>query len=319
MSLADRSLKPTMQTANRPKEDQSLLARIMKSKYLYLMVLPTAGLVLLFSYLPALIAIYRSFYMWDGIRLDKFIGFGNFSTMLQDPVLLESIPNMLKLLLFSLFITLTVPLTNAVLIYRLAHARMQYWLRVLFIVPAVVPSVVTILLWTSFFSSDGLINIILRAVGLDTITRAWLGDPDTALYAIMGVGFPWAGGLTMLFYLAGLMNIPESLIDAATVDGATGLRRFWSIELPLIMGQVKLFIILTIIGGLQNFSLPLIMTDGGPGYSTMVPALRMYYAATQEFRMGYASAIGLVLFLVIFGLTYVNLRYIRTTVEFEAQ
>ena len=310
---------PEVNPHRRTRPGRGVLAQITRTPYVYLMVLPTVAFVLIFSYLPTVIAVYRSFYMWDGIRLDKFIGFGNFQTMLQDQVLLNSIPNMLKLLVFSLIVSLTVPLANAVLIYRLANARVQYWLRVLFIVPSIVPSVVTILLWIYFYAPDGLINALLRALHLDQITNVWLGNPDTALYAMMGVGFPWAGGLTMLFYLAGLMNIPESLIDAATVDGATGWRRFWSIELPLIMGQVKLFIILTIIGGLQNFSLPLIMTQGGPGYATMVPALRMYQSAMQEYRMGYASAIGLVLFLLIFSLTYLNLRYIRTTVEFEAQ
>ena len=110
----------------------------------------------------------------------------------------------------------------------------------------------------------------------------------------MFMGFPWPGGTTILFYLAGLMKIPHEIIDASKVDGVNGWKLFWHIELPLVMGQVKLFLILTIIGNIQGFAGPLIMTQGGPGFATMVPGLHMFYAATQRQQYGYASAIGTV-------------------------
>jgi raffinose/stachyose/melibiose transport system permease protein len=133
----------------------------------------------------------------------------------------------------------------------------------------------------------------------------------------MFMGFPWVGGVTMLIYLAGFMAIPREIIDAAIVDGAVGWHRFWHIELPLIQGQLKLTVVLAFIGNLQGFQTQLIMTNGGPGYATMVPGLRLYQAAVVDGKLGYASAIGLILFIVIFSLTLINQRYISGGQQFE--
>jgi raffinose/stachyose/melibiose transport system permease protein len=133
------------------------------------------------------------------------------------------------------------------------------------------------------------------------------------------VGFPWIAGINFLIYLAGLQGIPTEVMDAAAVDGATGFRRFWLIDLRLIMGQIKLLVILSVVFSLQSFVLILIMTNGGPGYASMVPGLLMYKAAFQDGRFGYACAIGTVLFVVIFALTYINMRYIRSETDHTPQ
>jgi raffinose/stachyose/melibiose transport system permease protein len=128
----------------------------------------------------------------------------------------------------------------------------------------------------------------------------------------------------MLLYLAGFEAIPTEVADAATVDGATGLSMFWRIELPLIMGQVKLIVVLTTIGVIQGFQSILVMTQGGPGYATIVPGLRLFIAAVPKShaaeapQMGYGSAIGVVLFLIIMAVTIVNMRVLRSGTEYEA-
>jgi len=298
-------------TAQRAR--RGTLWRVTQAKYLYLMLVPSMLFVLAFSYYPAISAIYHSFTIWSG-KEARWYGLGNYQFMLRDPYLMQSWVNMIKLTLANI-LKMVVPLINAVFVYRLTSAPWQYRYRVLFILPAIIPGVVGALLWVNFFGLNGLINELLRGIGLENVARSWLGSFDYALYALMFMGFPWAGGTTILFYLAGLMNIPNELIDAAKIDGVNGWQRFWRLELPLMMGQVKLFLVLTVIGNIQGFAGPLIMTEGGPGFATMVPGLHMFYAATQRQQMGYACAIGTVLFALIFTLTYLNLKYVRSTVE----
>ncbi len=292
------------------------LGRMGQAKLLYLLLFPSMLFVLAFSYIPAISAIYHSFTIWSGAQA-RWYGLGNFRQMLRDPYLNQSWVNMIKLTLANI-VKMVVPLINAVFIYRLTNDRWQYRYRVLFILPAIIPGVVGALLWVNFLGLNGLINEVLRGLGLGSVARPWLGNFDYALYALMFMGFPWSGGTTILFYLAGLMNIPNELIDAARIDGVNGWQRFWHLELPLVMGQVKLFLVLTVIGNIQGFEGVLIMTRGGPGMATMVPGLHMYNAATQRQQMGYACAIGTFLFVLIFGLTYLNLKYVRSTVEFTS-
>jgi raffinose/stachyose/melibiose transport system permease protein len=180
----------------------------------------------------------------------------------------------------------------------------------------VVPDVVTYLIWQFIFNpSVGLANVLLNNLGLSFLANEWLGDHRTVLLSLALVGFPWIAGINFLIYLAGLQNISREVLDAAAVDGATGFRRFWLIDVRLIMGQIKLLLILSIIFSLQSFVLILIMTNGGPGYSSMVPGLLMYEAAFQDGRFGYACAIGTAIFVVIFALTYINMRYIQPDTE----
>jgi len=239
------------------------------------------------------------------------VGLSNFQYFLSDPRLLKAWTNVGQLLLFNLVITLTMPVIVAYLIFRLTNDRHRYTYRVLFVLPIVVPGFVNIILWRWFFANQGAINIMLRAAGLGSITRPWLGDPKTALYALMFMGFPWIYAVTMLIYLAGFLAISKEVLDAAVVDGATSFNRFFRVELPLIRGQVKLQVVLTFIGTIQGFEIPLIMTRGGPGWATTVPGLRLYQAAINDVALGYACAIGTVLFVIIFALTLINQRYIK--------
>ncbi len=286
-----------------------LLSQIWKNRTLYLLLAPTVIGMVLFQYYPALMAFWGSFHSWDGRRA-SYIGLYNYEYFLQDTRLIQSWINIVQFLIFNL-LSLAVPLFVAYLIYRLPSARHRYIYRVLVVLPLIAPGFVFIVLWRWLFSLNGGINIILRAVGLESITRVWLGDTGSALYALMFMGFPWVDAFTMLIFLAGFLSISTEMLDAAAVDGATTLRRFWSIELPSIRGQIKVLVILTFIGTVQDFGRSLFMTNGGPGWSTMVPGLRMYLAFTQDADYGYASAIGVILFVIIFALTLINQRYIQ--------
>jgi len=280
------------------------------------MLLPSVALLLTFSYAPALIGLYRGFTHWETGEAPRWCGIANFIAMGRDEFLRISITNQVLLLVASLAKTLIAPFIVAELLMGLRSSRLQYVLRTAFILPMVVPGMVTMLLWAFIYDgSVGLLNMTLEAMGFGGLTRAWLGEPGTALLAIIGVGCPWAGGLALLIYLAGLNGISADVWDATALDGATGLRRIFAVDLPLLRPQVRLLATLTIIGSLQDFGSILILTGGGPGLSTHVPALHMYYEAFRFGHMGYASAIGFALFIVIFALAVLNQRWGRHEAE----
>jgi raffinose/stachyose/melibiose transport system permease protein len=172
---------------------------------------------------------------------------------------------------------------------------------------------VTLLLWQFIYDPYyGFLNTFLDAIGLDQWAEtAWLADPDLALYALMFSGFPFVGGIGVLIYLAGLQSISVEIYDAAKIDGASGLRQFFTIDLPLIKGQIRLNMVLSIIAGLQALTGPLVLTNGGPVDATLVPGLYIYELAFTYGRLGYASAIGVYIFIAVLALTILNLRLFR--------
>lgn len=294
-----------------------LLQRIFRYKESYLLLLPTFILILIFNYYPAASALYHSFFDWNGANINKFSGINNFILMAHDTILWQSFGNLLQLTLISVVISLIFPLGAAALIFHLRDLRLAYFYRVLFVVPLVVPSLVVLLIWRFIYSPNlGLLNQILKIVHLESWVRPWLGDFTLALYAIMFIGFPWVAGIGTLIYLAGFQGIPAELLDSAAIDGASTRQRFFFIEIPLVLSQIKLVLILTIIGSIQSFTTILVMTNGGPGTKTMVPGLFLYRNAMQYNKMGYACAIGTVLFLITLVLTYLNTRYLKSSVEF---
>ncbi|MGV3614708.1 MAG: carbohydrate ABC transporter permease [Fimbriimonas sp.] len=283
---------------------------------LYLLITPTILLLTVFSLIPFLWAFWTSFHDYEVGGESRFIGFANFAEFVSDPTTLPSFANMAFLTLFHIATVLTFPLLVARLIFGLSSERAQYLYRLLFLVPIVVPGIAGTLIWRGMIYTDhGLVNETLRAIGLGHLARGWLSDPSAALAAVAFIGFPFAGGINVLIYYAGFNAIPESVQDAAQLDGASGPFKFFTVELPLLMSQVKLLVILTIIGGVQGFEGMLALTKGGPGFQTMLPGLWMYLNAFSFQRMGYACAIGVVLFVLILGLTVINMKYLRSAEE----
>jgi raffinose/stachyose/melibiose transport system permease protein len=277
-----------------------------------LMLAPTLVLLALFNYYPAVLGLSRAFTRWETGEEPQWIGLGNFVAMWHDEFLRLSLRNLLILLVANVLKTLTMPLLVAELLMSLRSPRWQYFMRTAFILPMVVPGMVTMLLWSFIYDgSVGLLNQILETLGMGALTRSWLGDSGTALWAIIGIGFPWAGGLALLIYLAGLNAISGDVWDSCQVDGVGGLKRVWYVDLPLLLPQVRLLVILTLIGVVQDFGSILVLTGGGPGLATHVPALHMYFQAFRFGHMGYAAAIGLTLFVAIFTLSLLNLLWGR--------
>ena len=295
-----------------------LLRRIRKYWYCYIMMLGTFALLITFSYYPAASAIYHSFTIWDGFRPEQWVGLKNFQEIFQSDVLFgKAFSNMLILVSWGVFRALVFPLFGAALVYRLRSEGTAYFFRLVYVLPIVVPATVGIIVWRQLYEPNiGLFNEILKVFKL--APSAWLNSPKTALQSLMFIGFPWIDGVGMLIYLAGLLAIPNEIIEAAIVDGASSVRRFFAMELPLLIPQVRLILILNVIGGLQGFGWQLLVTRGGPNNATTVPAWEMYQNALHGGRFGIASAIGVILFILIFALTLFNNQAVRSNVEYEA-
>jgi raffinose/stachyose/melibiose transport system permease protein len=285
--------------------------RLKRSLTGYLFVLPTLIFVGYFLYYPAYRALTGAFTDWDGFNPPEWIGLENFRRAFSDAVLREAARNNLIWAFFDVLLAIVPAFTVAELIFHVKRSRLKYLYRTLFIVPAVVPFIVTVLLWRYYYQSDGLINLILGKVGLSGLERAWISDPGTALLALALMGFPWVNAFNMLIFYAGLQHIAPEVLEAAELEGATGLRRVWTIDLPLVLAQFKLLVVLALITSGQNILVPLLMTRGGPGYSTYTPALYMYDTAVEYGDFGYSMAISFMLFVLILGLTALNIRFIR--------
>ena len=291
---------------------KSLLARIWQARIAYLLLAPLLIGLIVTAYYPPISGLYHSLFDWNANGREVFIGLDNFKELFQDPVFLNSIPTLFKLMIPRLLISVIVPLIAAELIFGVRSKRWQYNYRVMVLLPMVAPGLVYTLLWQKIYDpQSGLLSTILRGLGLigqDQIVN-WLGDPKLVIPALIFMGFPWIGGTAVLIYMSGLMNISGEVIEASILDGCTPMQRIRHIDLPLLIGQIKYFLVFGLIGGIQDYNSQLVLTQGGPGYTTYVPGYYMYIKAFGASRMGYASAVGEVMFVVIFGLTILIMRY----------
>ena len=280
---------------------------------IYLLLAVPVGFLVVFNYIPAVSALYHAFTHWDPGRPAVWSGLSNFRELGQDPIFVKSLENLLKLGCFIFVVNLTVPFIVAEMIFHIRSERWSYAARVALVLPMVVPGVVVYLIWQFMYTDSGPLTALLEALGLQEYIRGWLSNPRTALWAVACVGFPFAYGFNVLIYYAGLASIPQDILEAAEMDGLSPFGRILHIHLPLILGQFKLLVILTMIGVVNGFESIYILTrDGGPGYETMVPGLYMYFNGFVFERMGYAAAIGLLLLVFLLTFTVLLNRFVRT-------
>ena len=292
----------------RPRRQTGFFSRLWRGRVAYLFLLPTFIFLAYFMYYPAWTALRGAFTYWDGFNPPQFVGLENFRRAFTDPVLGTATLNNLIWIVFGIVLALVPSFLVAELIFFLQGQKKQYFYRTLFVVPIIVPSIVGVLLWTYFYRGDGLINQLLGLVGLERLQTLWIGNPDTALYALIFMGFPWINAFNLLVFYAGLQGISKEVLEAARLEGATGWRRILQIDVPLVAPQFRVMLLLSIVGNVQNIVTPLVMTDGGPGYATYVPALHMYKTAVTYGEFGYSMAISFLLFAVVLGLTLVSQR-----------
>ena len=283
-----------------------------RTRVAYLFLLPVFLLLGTFNYFPALSGLYHAFTQWNGESGAVFIGLDNFRKLADDIVFFKGAWNMTILVLAGLVKMVVIPFIAAEIIMLLASDKLKYFFRTAFLVPMVVPGMVILMIWRLVYDPNvGMLNQALTSIGLEKLTASWLGDPQLALLSIVFMGFPWIGAFALLIYMAGIMHIPSSIFEAYQLESRSLLKRIFTIDIPLVKGQTKMLMILTFIGTIQEFQTILIMTSGGPGISTYVPALRMYMQAFEYNHFGYGAAIGLVLFLAILLITFITMKVVK--------
>jgi raffinose/stachyose/melibiose transport system permease protein len=282
----------------------------------YVALLPIFAILIIFSYYPPVMALYYSFTDFNGVR-GEFIGLENFVEMTEDWILKDSVRNLAIFLISGILIGTIPPLIVAELLYAV-RSRISGWYRTAFLIPTLIPGISVIMTWRYIYHYRyGMINTTLSAIGLESARHDWLGSYDTALPALIFFGFPWISATSMLILLSALLHVPSELVDAFRLDSSSTLRRVRYIDLPYMAGALRLVLMLTVLGTMQSFGLQFVLTGGGPGAATMVPAYHMYRQAFHGSRFGYASAIGFVLFIVMLTFTVLIRRQLRFGAEVE--
>lgn len=267
---------------------------------------------LVFAAGPILASLALSFCYWDAITPPKFAGAANYARLFRDPLLSRSLYNTVYYAVFAVPLGMVGALSLALLLNQKLRGMGVF--RTLFYLPAVTSGVATYLLWTWLFNPQlGLINRFLRH--FTSSPPLWLSSPDWAMPALIIMSL-WGTGGAMLIFLAGLQNIPEQLYEAATIDGASSWRQFLHVTLPLLSPTIFFNLVMAVIGSFQVFSAAFIMTSGGPSNATLLYVLYLFQNAFMYFRLGYASAMAWLLFLIVLTLTLLQFRMSKRWVHY---
>jgi raffinose/stachyose/melibiose transport system permease protein len=276
---------------------------------LAVLLLPSLLLIGIFSYYPAVRSLIGGFYVWNGFSPPVFAGVSQFRQYVQSATFGTEVRNIAILTGGAVLITLVSQFTAAEVVTHMPK-RSGTVAKYVLVLPIVLPPLVLIEVWAYLLQPGaGLIDVFLRAIGLPQPT--WLSDPHLALIGILLIGFPWISNLGFLIFLGGLQNLPKEILDASRIDGVGVVRRVFSIDIPLLLPQFRIVVILSGIYTVQNFIPILLLTNGGPGTATLVPGLDMYQSAFQNDRYGYGMAIGTLLFVAMLIFTLVALRALR--------
>lgn len=265
----------------------------------------------LFCYYPAALSVVYSFTDWSP-RGARFIDVQNFVEIFSDAVFWICMKNMAIMIFFSLILSNVATIAFAEMLFNMKSERVSAIYRFVFMLPVLVPGMVTMLIWQSVIFSpepSGLMNTLLSALGAQPLK--WYYAKDTALMSMILTGFPWVGGTAFLIYLAALQNMPDSVIDASRLDGLSTWKRVFAMDIHFLKGQIKYFVIMGIIGGLQAFDFQLMFTLGGPDNATNVLGFYMYWNGINYFRYGYGAAVGMVMFVIALACTILNFRMLR--------
>jgi len=269
-------------------------------------LLPALTLYVLFVIWPILRSFWYGFFDWNGLSDPVFSGLDNFAKIFADPVFWQSLKNNLYVVVASVLFQIPLGLIAAVLLN--GRVKGAGFFRTAFFIPMVLSTVVVGLLWSTLLNSQaGPVNALLMMMGMGfNQTPDWLGDPQLAIFTLCGVIVWQFVGLYMIIFLAALQNIPEELLEAAAIDGATPTDQLWRIQLPLVWPTVVASVVLCISGSMRSFDLIFVMTQGGPANATEVMATYMYNKTFAVSQYGYGSAVSLVISVISFGLILVG-------------
>jgi raffinose/stachyose/melibiose transport system permease protein len=284
----------------------------MKRLWIYgIFLLPALLVFTLFLMYPVVSSFYYSLTDWNGVALTPtFIGFDNFRELWADQDVWDSLSNTFHI---AILLMLATNVLGLILAYCLQGIHLVYrWLRVWFMIPLLISPLAISYVWNYIYSPvDGILNTLLKSAGLNFLVHDWLGDSHLAIYSVIFSSVWQSVALSMIIYVAGLQSIPRDLYEAAEIDGAGSFRRFVSITFPLIAPAFTVNMVVTMIFGLKFFDMIFIMTGGGPGGATQNLAILLYRQAFTFNRMGYGSAIAIIMFLIILLISFLQVIMLR--------
>jgi raffinose/stachyose/melibiose transport system permease protein len=274
-----------------------------------LYTLPALLLILVIIYIPLVLSGYYGLMDWNGIGEMTFIGLENYVELMNDEKFWSSAGHSFLLAIFS---TLSLFFYLAISLVLASKIKGSDLLRKIYLIPMLLSSVAIAQLWLKIFDpTNGMLNRLLEMFGMEN-TPVWLADPKITLYAIF-IPIVWQyAGFYILIYYAALKNVPDEIIEAAKIDGASPLQIAYKIKLPLISGVFKVTIMLAVVGSLKYFDLIYVMTGGGPNGASEVMASYMYKEAFKLNNFGYASAIGFGLLIICLGMTWLTSRLTKS-------
>jgi len=281
----------------------------------YLFIAPWIIGFLVFTAGPMLVSLALSFTTYNLAEV-RYEGLHNYSFLtLKDPLFWKSLKNT------AVYVAVSVPLglTGSLLLAMLLNVRLRgiSILRTIYYLPSLTPAVASALLWMWVFHPDiGILNYSLKAIGIDN-PPGWLQSPTWAMPAMIIMSLWGIGGARMIIFLAGLQGISDHYYEAAKIDGANAWQRFVHITIPLITPVILFNLVLGVIGAFQVFTSAYVMTEGGPDNATLFYALYLYKNAFQFFKMGRASAMAWILFVILLVFTYIQFRHSRRWVHYE--
>ncbi len=262
---------------------------------------------------PMIASVLLSLTRWDLFSAPVWVGIKNFAEITENKLVGISLWNSAFYTFISVPLNLTVALATALLLNQ--RLRFQAWFRTFFYLPSIMPAVANAVLWMWILNPDvGLANALLRFLGLPELQ--WLWHPATSKPSFILMGL-WSTGNTMVIFLAGLQGIPQSLYEAAEIDGANWWQRFRAVTIPMLSPVILFNMVMGIIGSFQIFTGAYLMTNGGPQNSTLFAVLYLYRLGFEQFNMGFASALAWLLFFIILMFTLAQLRLSRAWVYYE--
>src|SRR5215218_5645893 len=284
--------------------------RRQQARYAVLFVAPALLIYLVFMIYPFLNTIYLSFTNWDGITANKdWVGLSNYVRVFGEETALKAFVNNIIWVILGTVAPVVLGLFEALLVWSGARGSLLF--RTLFFLPFVLPLVVVGIVWQWIYHPlFGIVNTVLDGVGLEGLSRGWLADPHTALYAVLIAAIWGATGFCFLILHASLQNVDMSTVEAATIDGANWFQRARSIIIPQIGPQITMVTAVTLIGGFAVFDIIYVMTGGGPGNASEVLATYTYKTAFQQNEAGYGSSLAMLITILslVSAVAFVRLR-----------
>ncbi|MCY7751127.1 sugar ABC transporter permease [Bacillus inaquosorum] len=282
----------------------------------YLFLVP-ALVFLLFVYIPIFENVFLSLFQWSSFSPEKtFIGLKNYVELFHDPVFYQALTNNVLYAVISIVCQVFGGLILAAVLEDKLVRKWSLFFRTVFFLPVVISMTVIALLFDFIYNPEtGLLNQLLQAIGLDQLTRAWLGDDSTAMLSVIFVSQWQSVGYIAMLYIVSIQKIPDELYEAARLDGAGKIQQFFHITVPQTKEMSFVAVVMTLTGAFTVFNEPYILTGGGPGNASEVLSTFLYKSAFTKDMMGYASAIATVVLIITLALSLMQMKFFKTGKE----